>query len=162
MRHCGLQYVAAATLGFAQTQRKACDFPTCACTMANHSCFVMSKYGAKPFWKKLLPSMRIYMAESERGEEPQQWNWHDKAAQVLLLGLPEVVGWFTDPACQVCEGTIQRKRGWISGLCAIWDAFPAPWAWAHFSSCYWWIPCTLLVSWSLGLWCRNRLLENSQ
>lgn len=50
---------------------------------------------------------------------------------------------FTDPACQVCEGTIQRKQGWISGVCAIcvWHivcAFPALWAWPFvISSCCW-------------------------
>lgn len=47
-RNSGLQYLVAATLVFAQTKRKACDFPTRAHTMVNHSCFAMSKGGDKP------------------------------------------------------------------------------------------------------------------
>lgn len=135
MRNSGLQHVAAATLAFAQTKRKACDFPTCAHTMAMPSCFVMSKYGDRPLWKKLLPSMRIYIAESE-GETPPKMElaWQSYIGSLTWM----VYLRFTDLACQVCEGTIQRKHGWISGVCAIWDAFPAPSAWQFFLLCCYW------------------------
>lgn len=133
MRNSALQHLAAATLAFAQTKRKACDFPRCAHIMVNHKCFLVSKYEDKHLWKKLLPSMRIYMAGSEE-EKAQQWNWHDKAPWALLLG------WFIwGLLILLAECVKARSKGSMVGFqgCVPFEMLSQHHEHDHFSSCHW-------------------------
>lgn len=131
MRNSELQYVAAVTLAFAQTKRKGCDFPTCVCTMANHSCFLMSKYGPSLYEKSSYLQWEFIWQNLRVKKKPNNGIGMTKLHR-FLLGLSEVVGWFTDPACQVCQSTIHRKHGWSSGVCAFQMLSQYH---DHFSSC---------------------------